>query len=189
MLEGSRSWNREWDGGNEGVQTQPPMAAGMEVSKVPWCSSSWCSYSCPLNSFLGRGGEKGREEIVCDVLSAVWQVIFRVLVLNTFQSILDLVREEKNSPFLPRSHVTMGISSLGIAKVLALGLCHLPQVTSCRKTRQSLVSVPGMSLLSPLARGRLEMQLLSLQSAYWTLGRGQCWRLGDKLENFSRFRI
>lgn len=145
MLEGSRSWNREWGGGSESVQTQPPMAAGMEVSKVPWCSSSWCSYSCPLNSFLGRGGEKGREEVVCDVLSAVWQVIFRVLVLNTFQSIPDLVREEKNAPFSCKATCHRGNEQPGTAKVLAPGLCRLPQVTLCRKTRQSLVSAPGMN--------------------------------------------
>lgn len=57
--------------------------------------------------FSGPRGEKGREKIVCDVLSAVWQVIFSVLVLNTFQSILDLVREEKNAPFSSKVIVTM----------------------------------------------------------------------------------
>lgn len=57
--------------------------------------------------FSGPRGEKGREKIVCDVLSAVWQVIFSVLVLNTFQSILDLVREEKNAPFSSKVIVTV----------------------------------------------------------------------------------
>lgn len=128
--------------------------------------------------------------MVCDVLSAVWQVIFRVLVLNTFHSILDLVREEKkmlHSP--PRSRVTVRMNSLGFAKVLVLGLYHLPQVTSCRETGQLLASVPGMNLLSPLASGRLEMQLLSLRSQHIELWEWGGWRLGDTLDNFSRFRI
>lgn len=163
MPEGSRSWNREWGWGNEGVQTQPPMAAGMEVSKVPWCLFMVLIF-VSSEQFSGPRGEKGREKIVCDVLSAVWQVIFSVLVLNTFQSILDLVREEKNAPFSSKVIVTVWMNSLGFAKVLALGLYRLPQVTSCRKTRESLVSVPGMNLLSPLASGRLVMQLLSLRS-------------------------